>query len=139
MLDFDVNYWSVFVATVAGFLIGWGWYMTFQRPWMQSMNMNPDDAALKAKMQKDGGSAMAKSLVFSLVSVFVLAGFLVTLAPATLVGALTVAFWIWLGFVLPVVANDYFYGGRKAAVLWTNGGYQLLLVLVQTLILFTWK
>ena len=43
---------------------------------------------------------------------------------------LTTAFWIWLGFIMPVQLADEIFGGHKWGLLAINTGYQLTSILV---------
>jgi hypothetical protein len=48
----DVNYWTVLVAAVAVFVLGWLWYspLLFLKPWMRLRGMDPVAAMGGAKM-----------------------------------------------------------------------------------------
>jgi hypothetical protein len=135
---FDVNYVAVLVAALAGFFIGWAWYspMLFMKPWMQALGM-PMDPNMKPTL-----SGMAPSMVVALVQQLVTAYILVHIAIAfgavDWMGAVQLAFWVWLGFIATTMLSPVLWEKRS----WTWYGIvtsQLLVsYVVMALILVLW-
>jgi hypothetical protein len=135
---FDVNYVAVLVAALAGFFIGWAWYspMLFMKPWMQALGL-PMDPNMKPTL-----SGMAPSMVVALVQQLVTAYILVHIAIAfgavDWMGAVQLAFWVWLGFIATTMLSPVLWEKRS----WTWYGIvtsQLLVsYVVMVLILVLW-
>lgn len=106
----EVNYTYIVIATIAQFILGAVWYspLLFGKWWMEFMDctdMSPEELQ---KMQK----AMTP---FYLLQLFLT--FFTTVSFANLVpyipafGIYHIAFWIWIGFIVPV---------QIASVVWAN-------------------
>lgn len=48
-------------------------------------------------------------------------------------------FWIWLGFVVPVMAGDTLFAKKPMGLLWIGAGYYLVQLLVMGAILAVWQ
>src|SRR3989338_6728708 len=93
----DVNYLMVFVAGVAGMVVGAVWYSpgVFGKVWMHAAGVTMGDMEkCKGKM----GWYYLCGFVVQLVTAFVLAHFVEYVNAVTVSDALELAFWIWLGF-----------------------------------------
>jgi hypothetical protein len=55
----------------------------------------------------------------------------------TVQNGMTVAFWAWLGFVVPIKLGDALWGG-KMSLFWLGAGYNLVLLLVTGAIIGAW-
>ena len=53
-------------------------------------------------------------------------------------GGLSVAFWVWLGFVVPLKLGDALWGG-KMTLFWLGIGNMLLTLLAAGAIIGAWK
>ena len=124
----EVNYLAVLLAGIVSMVIGFLWYspLLFAKPWMKLMGYTAESMK---KMQKQMGPMYGVSFVLSLVMAFVLSH-VTTMSEAYfhyphLMSALTSAFWMWLGFVVPVQATDVIFGGKSWKLFGINTGYQL--------------
>lgn len=108
----EVNYVLVAVATIVQFVLGALWYspVLFGKIWMEIMectNIPPEE--LK-KMQKEMAPFYGLQLVLTL---------LTTVAFANLVPYVTafsiyhLAFWIWVGFIVPVQIGSVVWANTK--------------------------
>ena len=131
-MDVPVNYLAVLIAGVASMVIGFLWYSPslFGKPWMKLMGHTVE--SMKSA-QKKMGMLYGLSFVLSLVTAYVLTHVMVFgqsyLGYTPLMGGLSSAFWMWLGFVMPVQATDAIFGGKKWALVGINTGYQLAALL----------
>lgn len=132
----EVNYVAVLLAAVAAMVVGFVWYgpMLFAKEWMKLMGHTAET------MKKDD---MAKtygiSFVLALVTAYVLAHVMFLsenfFQYPSLQTGLTSAFWMWLGFVMPVQATDVLFGGKKWKLFAINTGYQLVSLLAMGVVL----
>ena len=129
----DVNYLAVLVAGIVSMVLGFVWYspMVLGKPWMKERGMTADSMK---KAQKDMGKWYLISFVLSLVMAYVL--FHVTVLSmnyfhySKLQTGLTTAFWMWLGFVMPVQATATLFSDKKNWKLFgIDTGYQLVSLL----------
>lgn len=133
----DVNYVGVFAAAVASMAAGFLWYgPLFGTTWMKLKGYSKED--LK-KEQKQMGKYYAMSFVLALVTAYVLS-YVMALsknfyAYPMLQTGLTSAFWIWLGFVMPVQTTATIFGDKKWNLLGIDAGYQLASLLVMGVVL----
>lgn len=106
----EVNYILVIIATIAQFIIGGLWYspLMFGKWWMEFMECtNLSQEELK-KMQK----AMAPFYVLQLfLTLFTTVSFANLFPYISGLGIYHFAFWIWLGFIVPI---------QIASVIWAN-------------------
>jgi hypothetical protein len=132
-MNINVDYMAVIVAAVVSMVIGFLWYgqLLFGKPWMKLMGYTPE--SLKTEQQKMG-MYYGLSFVLSLVTAYIL--FHVMTMSQDFYGlgklqtALTSAFWMWLGFILPVQATGTIFSKDKSfKLLGINAGYQLASIL----------
>jgi len=127
-MNIDVNYLGVFLAAVASMIIGFLWYsnLLFAKPWMKLMGYTKESMS---KAQKEMGSMYAISFVVSLVTAYMMSH-VMSLSehyfgyPLLMTG-LTTAFFMWLGFVMPVQLTDVLFGRKSRDLFYINTGYQL--------------
>lgn len=137
-MDIQVNYISVFVAAIVSMAAGFLWYspVLFAKPWMKLMGFTAD--GLK-KMQKEMSMMYGLSFVLSLLTAYVLFH-IMTLSInffhySKISTGLISAFWIWLGFVMPVQVTGVIFGQKGVgkdqwSLLAINTGYQLAALLL---------
>ena len=134
----EVNYLAVLLAGIAAMVVGFVWYgpMLFAKEWMKLMGHT-------AESMKGAKDEMAKtysiSFVLALVTAYVLAHVMFLSQnffqnPMLTTGLMT-AFWMWLGFVMPVQVTDVLFGGKKWKLFAINTGYQLVTLLVMGVII----
>jgi hypothetical protein len=135
-VNVEVNYLAVLFAAVASMVVGFLWYgpMLFAKPWMKLMGLTPERIK---ENQKEMTKMYMLSFVVALVTAFVLFH-VMTMSRnfynyAPLVTGLTSAFWMWLGFVMPVQLTDVIFGGKQWKLFAINTGYQLVALLVMGL------
>lgn len=136
--DVILNYWAVLVATVVSFVIGFLWYgPLFGKIWAKEMGISEKEMnAPKKGMWK----MMIANFVGTLITVYVLAHFLVFLEAKTAIDAIQLGFWIWLGFFLTTTMLGGILWEKKSFTLfWINAIYWLVILDVASLILILWK
>jgi hypothetical protein len=137
-LTIEVNYVAVVVAAIVSMVIGFLWYspMILGKPWMKEKGYTPE--ALK-KEQSKMGKFYALSFVAALVTAYVLTH-IITLSKnfysyPDLQTGLTTAFWLWLGFILPVQLADQIFGEKNWKLLSINTGFQLVSLLAMGVVI----
>jgi len=137
-MNVEVNYLALLIAGVGSMALGFLWYspMVLGKPWMRLMGYTPE--SLK-KAQKEMGKLYGVSFLLTLISGYVLAHVMAMSMPFFKETALTTglmsAFWMWLGFVMPVQATDMIFGSKKWKLFAINTGYQLVSLLVMGVVL----
>lgn len=110
-MEINVNIGAVLVAAVAQFIIGAIWYMPlFGRLWGRIHGFDEYDEQTQAVMQKQMLPLLALQFVLALLTSYVLAHFMVLVADTEFY---KLAFWVWLGFMMPVQVSAVVFGGTK--------------------------
>mgnify|MGYP003394409019 FL=1 len=128
----DVNYLAVLIAAIVSMVLGFLWYspMVVGKQWMKLKGYTAE--SLK-KEQKEMSKFYALSFVLALVTAYVLTHVMAMAMNffnyTPLSTGLTSAFWMWLGFVMPVQASAQIFGEKKWGLLVIDSGYQLLSLL----------
>ncbi|MGH7204295.1 MAG: DUF1761 domain-containing protein [Candidatus Levyibacteriota bacterium] len=137
-MNIEVNYLGVLLAGVASMALGFLWYhpVLFGKPWMKLMGHTAE--GLK-KAQKEMGKLYGLSFVVSLITAYVLFH-VMTLSMnffhyPKLQAGLTSAFWMWIGFVMPVQLTDTIFSHKKWNLWAINTGYQLASLIVMAVVL----
>lgn len=123
-----VNYLAVFGAGVISMVIGFIWYspLIVGKAWMKEKGYSAD--SLK-KAQKDMEKLYGLSFVLSLLTAYVLSH-MVFLSDnfyqfGRLPTGLITAFWMWLGFIMPVQLTAAIFGDKNWKLFAIDTGYQL--------------
>ena len=128
----EVNFLAVLLAAVASMVIGFLWYspMVLGTPWMKLKGYTND--GLK-KEQAQMGKLYGLSFVLAILTAFVLSH--VTGLSEAFYGysklqtAMTSAFWMWLGFIMPVQLTATIFGDKKWKLFGIDTGYQFAAVM----------
>lgn len=137
-MNVEVNYLAVVVAAVASMVMGFLWYskILFGKLWMKLSGYTTE--SLK-KAQKEMGKLYAVSFVVSMVTAYVLSHVMVLSENfyqySELSTGLTTAFWMWLGFMMPVQLMGEIFGEKKWKLFGINTGYQLVSLILMAVVL----
>ena len=136
MVTFDVSWFAVIVAAIAGMIVGFAWYSKsmFGAQWAKEMGWSMSDME---KKMKDGGmgKTMTINFIFTIIMAFVLANTL-SLAGAAAIGTAAVAgFWIWLGFILPLLVGQMLWEGKSQRLLTINASYWLVSIVIMSAVI----
>ncbi len=102
----QIHYWAVIGAAIANVAVGALWYgPVFGKQWRKMMGFTEADMK---NMPLTPAQAIAGGVVTALVMAFVLS----QIAPQG-ISATTLAFWPWLGFVMPVQASSWLWEGKS--------------------------
>ena len=131
-MNVEVNYLAVLAAAVASMAVGFAWYspMLFGKQWIKlTGRTNADLEREKKEMSKTYGISFLLALVTAYVLshvMFLSENFFNYTRLST---GLTSAFWMWLGFIMPVQVTEVLFGGKKWKLFGINTGYQLISLL----------
>ena len=127
-----VNYLLVIIAGIAAAGIGYGWYhpKVFGTQWVHLSAITPHHAA---RMQDPKYGAIA--LLASLIIAYVMDNFGIAWGVYDWLGALSLGFWCWAGFVAPVLINSVIWEAKPLRLYAINAGYWLVTCMVMALVL----
>lgn len=136
----EYNYLAILVAGVATMVIGAIWYgPLFGKPWMKEMGWDPSNQEQMAKMKKGMAANYFQAFILALVNAGVLVYVFNAFNPASISAGLVIAFWLWLGLQVPLKYGDKLWNRQSFQLFFINAAYQLVVILVMTAILFSWK
>lgn len=133
-----INYLGIFFASFASHLIGAFWYspLLFGKQWAKAKGLSESDIEMtKAEMGPKYGMAFIGSFLLS----FVMAYAHVFLNVQTVLEALTISVWLFIGFVMPILGNGVLFDDKPVKVFWINCGHYLTVLCVVGGILATWN
>lgn len=141
-MSVDVNYIAVLVAGIISMVVGYVWYgPAFGKTWMKLSGIVPQNMGKEEqnKMMKKNMSIM---FVGALVMAYVLfhsiafaTGFMqVSGAAQGMMGG----FWIWLGFIVPVMLGKVLWEGKSWKLFILDSSYYLVVLVVNGALLASW-
>ncbi len=131
MLNFAVNYLAVVVAAAAGVVINALWYSAILKAQVSALRKADATIAGRDPAPPLYGIAIAGQLICA----FVLAVMLRSLGMTDVVGGLTVAALVWLGFAITAMAQVHTFGYRQPGFVIVDGGNWLIAMLAMGAIL----
>ncbi len=134
----EVNNTRIIIAAVAQFILGALWYspLLFGKWWMEMMECGDLLKEELLKKQKEMAPFYALQLFLTLFATFAFAHFV----PFVLAFSIYhIAFWIWLGFLVPAQIGSVIWGNTKkkfwAKQIFVMLGMQLAGIMLAALIL----
>lgn len=130
-MEVEVNLMAVLLAAISSMVVGGIWYSNaaFGKAWAKMAGID------EAKQKKDAATGLSGMFVLSLVMAYVLAH--VTFLSAEyftdrsfLSAGLNSGFWMWLGFVLPVVASNSLFEQKRKKLTAIHAGNWLVTLVV---------
>lgn len=133
----DVNIWIVLAGGISAVVIGFVWYapIVFGKMWMELADIKP--GSLEAGTAQRFTMALA-GLVTATVLSWVLAQFALLWQSFTLGSALELGFWVWLGFMMPVIVGPMLWEQKSPKFVAINAGYWLVATLCIAVIVSLW-
>lgn len=125
------NFLTVFLAGVAAEIVGFLWYgPLFGKPWSQMMGFKMGEANKKSAM-----TSYVVNFIAALVMAYVLSGSFAARPLLDLGGALSLAFWIWLGFIATVTLAPVLWENKPMKLYWINSLFYLASLWAMTFVL----
>ena len=138
-MNIGVNFAAVLVASLDAMGLGFLWYspIILGKAWMKEHGFTAE--SLK-KAQKEMGKLYGLSFVISLITAYVLLHVMKLSQNffhySMLQTGLTSAFWMWLGFMMPVQMSATIFSEKKNWKLFgIDTGYQLVSVVAMGIVL----
>lgn len=132
-----INYPAVCLSAIASMAVGFIWYspQLFQKPWMKYSKLDAKKMRTTQKhMKKTYGISFVTSLITAYaVALLLSAALVVNIWEGLLLGSL-----IWAGFVVTTLATGVLFQGVHWKLFLINSGYQLVSILVMSIILASW-
>ncbi len=134
---FDANVWAVLAGGLSAVFVGFIWYspLAFGTMWMSLAGLSVEDIeSAKKKMPLMALAGFAAASVLA----WVMAQFAVIWGVFTLGSALELGFWIWLGFMAPVLISSVLWEQKSFNYFLVNAGYWLVTTLIISSIVSLW-
>lgn len=107
----EINIVAVLVATVAMFIVGAFWYMIlFGKEWGKIHGFDRYSKTEQDAMRSQMTPFYVVQLIVTFVSAWMLAHFIAVQPSVTFY---EIAFWLWLGFILPTQVSAVIFGGTE--------------------------
>lgn len=132
-----INYFAVLAAAIVSVIIGAVWYgPLFGALWMRLSGIS--DTRLAELKAQGMGKKYAITSIMSLLVAYVLAHFVAIWGAVGVAGAFQLAFWTWLGFIVPTLIGSFLWEGKSFKLYFLNIAYYLVTLFAMTLILVMW-
>lgn len=134
----DLNYIVPVIAAIVSMGLGFVWYSPFVlgKRFMKESGMTQE--VMDEYMKNGGRQKMAKTyalvFLFSVVTAIILSGLFYSLLVVGLWGYIFAGCLLWLGFSFPVALNHVLFGKDSVALMAITSGYQLVSLIVTSLI-----
>lgn len=143
--EIHLNWLAIPVSVIVSWLIGGAWYgPLFGKAWAKGMGYPDDFKPAKAEMMR----AMGLNILGTFLMAFVLAHDVAIWRPSTwkvgqdasaaLYGFFA-GFFLWLGFVVPILLNGVAFERKSWRIFGINAGYQFLSLQAMAMILSFWR
>jgi len=139
-MNVDLNWWAIIAAVAVNMIVGAIWYSPalFAKEWSKLAGRKMED------MRKNAGPGYAITALGALIQAYILAHFVAYTAYfypsySNIRVGLTTGLFLWIAFVAVTQGvNTVFAGTRKK--LWAiNTGYFLVVLLINGIILASWR
>ena len=133
----SVNFVSILVAAIASMVIGAFWYspILFGKVWIREMGLKEKEMK---KMKKGSGKSYVANFITLLITSYILALLIKVLSVATLMEGVRIGFLLWLGFIATVMLGSVLWEGKSVKLYLIGVSYQLVSIVVMSLILVRW-
>jgi hypothetical protein len=137
--DVSINWWAILAATAVAMVIGSLWFgPIFGKQWMKIVGLKKKDTQDAWKVP------MVTMLVMAFVQAYILRHFIVYAAyfypdMSELSVGIIVAFWAWVGLILPLVISSNMFARRPMDLTKIEAGNQLVTLLAIGAILAVWN
>lgn len=142
MPDIHISLLAIGIAVIVNFIFGYIWYTPlFGRAWAKEVGLDMNAKPPTSKLLK----SLGLNVVANFFLAYVLAHDLAAWSPETwglttpgltpINQSFTAAFFIWLGFVVPVLINGVAWENKSWKLFAINGGYYFCTLLIAALII----
>jgi hypothetical protein len=133
-----INYVAVVVSAVIAMALGFIWYgPLFGKQWAKEMGWTKDKIE-SMKKNSNMNRNYALQAVGALLLAYVFAHVIDFSEATGVVAGLQGGFWMWLGFVAPLLLGKVLWEGKSWNLYFLDAGYYLAQLLLMGAILATW-
>jgi uncharacterized protein DUF1761 len=136
-MEVEVNFWAVLLAGLSSMVVGAVWYLPglFGKAWAKMAKVDMKKKISNGESVVVFGSTFIASLVTAYVLAYVTFLGHYFFSYSYLQGALTTAFWLWLGLTAArFLVHDLFEGRRKKLTL-INIAHEFFTIMIMALII----
>lgn len=127
MIFAGVDTWAIFIAAVAGNVVGAVWYWALAKPWMAANNLG-EESFRREEASMPALVPYAVAFAAQLIMAMTLAGIIGHLGIVTLKNGIISGAMCWLGFVISTMVVNHTFAERSRMLLLIDGGYWLLVL-----------
>ncbi|MCB9811428.1 DUF1761 domain-containing protein [Candidatus Nomurabacteria bacterium] len=136
----EIHYLPIIICAVLAMVVGAIWYgALFGRLWMRIIGADSLSETEKEAMQKRMWKDYLLQAAVLLLQLYVLAHFI---KGWDIVSGVEVAFWLWLGMVMPTLAGSAIWTAESSKMRWlrfvVQAGYQFVIFMLFGYILGNW-
>ncbi len=136
----EVNYVAILISAVAAMMVGYAWYgPLFGKQWMALNGWTKESMAAMSSKNPNMGKLYAIQALASLVMAYVFSHILVFatsyMKTSGASAGIVCAFWVWLGFIAPVMLGKVLWEGKPWKLWILDAGHYLVTLSVMGLIL----
>ncbi|WP_033075370.1 DUF1761 domain-containing protein [Sphingopyxis sp. MWB1] len=118
----NMSWIAVFVAALAGFVVGGIWYGPLcGKMWMKERGLTAEDIKTD-KM----GLIYGTAFILSIVSAIFLGHFLAHFGAMSVRSTMMISVGVALGFIIPAIGTNYLFSGASRRLFLIDAGYWLL-------------
>jgi Protein of unknown function (DUF1761) len=133
-----ISYLAVFIAAIAGWLVGAAYYGVLAKPWVAAHDKTME--AFKAEQAAHRGTVhawlpFALAFLAELAMAYVLAGMVGHLGSVTIHSAVISGLFVWAGFMLTTMLVNNAFGGRKYLLTAIDAGHWLAVIVVMGVVI----
>lgn len=137
----SMNYIAILVASVVVFLLGWLWFspVLFGNIWMKLNKISSSQMkAAKAKGMKGMMPQMLWGFLSTVVMVWVLNMVIEYSSASTIMDAVSVSFFVWLGFIATTMLGMVLWERKPFALYVITSTHYLVSLIIAGIILVMW-
>ncbi len=137
-MEISINYLAILVAAIAAMVVGFLWYspMLFGKVWARLKGYTEESfKAEQKKMGKLYGLSFLATLLMAYMLSHVMALSNAFYGYGMLQDGLTSAFFMWLGFVMPIQFTSQMFGEKKWILFFIDTGYQLVSLVIMAVVI----
>jgi hypothetical protein len=129
----EVPYINIALAGLVSVIIGFIWYhpRVFGGAWMRLTGITPESVeAGKKRMPFVAACALIASMLVAYVMYFVAYGWNIF----DVIGAVELAIWVWIGFIVPVLLGMVLWEGKSITLYFIHIGYWLVSLITMAVV-----
>lgn len=139
-MELNSNFLAILAAGLANMVLGFLWYgPLLGDQWAKAMGWQNLSSDALQKIYEKAKWAYPQTFVSGLLMIFVFAHVLSAFHASSIAMGLQGAFWMWLGFVIPVKYGECLWANKSFKAFAIDAGYYLVMLSTASIILVMWK